>query len=200
MPVVSEYEYHEITSKFRYATFFPFTRSVDITEETPEGISASILAKTSQNSWSERQLTEQQVTFDEEKDKAGPIPLAVVATIEYEDDKGEEAPAESEEIEPKSDAESGEKERQEEKTEGADVIGEEKPKQEGRLAVFGDSAGSVFSEDRRLVDAATDDATTGDRRAGDGRRSTPAGTGAAVPQRSRQPVRQRRLSGGSRQV
>jgi ABC-type uncharacterized transport system involved in gliding motility auxiliary subunit len=137
MPVVSEYEYHDITSKFRYATFFPFTRSVDIAEEMPEGISANVLAKTSQNSWSERQLTEQQVTFDEEKDKAGPIPLAVVATIEYKDDQAEEESTESEEPEEESGAETVEETPQEEES-GAEIE-EDKPNPEGRLAVFGDS-------------------------------------------------------------
>jgi ABC-type uncharacterized transport system involved in gliding motility auxiliary subunit len=140
MPVVSEYEDHDITSKFRYATFFPFARSVDTTEEKPEGISTTVLARTSQNSWSERQLEEQQVTFDEEKDKTGPIPLAVVATIEYRDDETEEESAESEETEAESGAEVKEEIPQEEdKEESGAEIEEEKPKSEGRLAVFGDS-------------------------------------------------------------
>jgi ABC-type uncharacterized transport system involved in gliding motility auxiliary subunit len=145
MPLVSEYEYHSITSKFRYATFFPFARSVDTTEETPEGINTTIIAKTSQNSWSERQLEVQQVTFDEEKDKAGPIPLAVVATIEYKDDEAEEESAESEEKEVKSEeaAEEGEETAEvtaeEDKEQQEEESGEEEPKPEGRLAVFGDS-------------------------------------------------------------
>jgi ABC-type uncharacterized transport system involved in gliding motility auxiliary subunit len=139
MPLVSEYEYHTITSKFRYATFYPFARSVDKTEESPEGVSTTVIAKTSQNSWSERQLEEQQVSFDEEKDNAGPIPLAVVATIEYKGDKPEEGTAESEETEPKPDAVTEEKKQVEDQTEREEVIGEEKTEQEGRLAVFGDS-------------------------------------------------------------
>jgi len=143
MPLVSEYEYHTITSKFRYATFFPFARSVDKSEETPEGINTTVIAKTSQNSWSERQLEEQQVTFDEEKDKAGPIPLAVVATIEYKADKEEEPLAEIEETEP-SEAESAEKSDEqtfpeEDKKEQPGESETEMPKPEGRLAVFGDS-------------------------------------------------------------
>jgi ABC-type uncharacterized transport system involved in gliding motility auxiliary subunit len=139
MPVVSEYEYHEITSKFRYATFFPFARSVDKTEETPEGISSTVLAKTSQNSWSERQLEEQQVTFDEGKDKAGPISLAVVATIENKDDEAEKGSAESQETAELEAEIQEEQEQAEDKTETAEETEEEKPKPEGRLAVFGDS-------------------------------------------------------------
>ena len=111
MPIVSEYEYHEITSKFRYATFFPFARSVSVAEEKPDGISVDILAKTSTNSWSERQLAETQVAFNKDKDKEGPISIAAVVTVE-----------------PKEEA------KEEKETEEAEKI-----KQEGRLAVFGDS-------------------------------------------------------------
>ncbi|MGB3862916.1 MAG: Gldg family protein, partial [Candidatus Aminicenantaceae bacterium] len=140
MPVVSEYEYHDITSKFRYATFFPFARSVDTTEEKPEGISITVLARTSQNSWSERQLEEQQVAFNEETDKAGPIPLALVATIEYKDDEAEKESAESEEIEAESGTEVKEDTPQDkDKEESGEETRDEKPRPEGRLAVFGDS-------------------------------------------------------------
>lgn len=123
MPIVSEYEYHEITSKFRYATFFPFARSVSVAEEKPEGISVSILAKTSTNSWSERQLTDREVTFNKDKDKEGPISIAAVVTVE---------PKEEEKQEPKEEKEK--EEEAEKETEEADKV-----KQEGRLAVFGDS-------------------------------------------------------------
>jgi len=122
MPVVNEYEYHSITDKFRYATFFPYARSVSLTEEKPEGISISIIAKSSQNSWSERQLDQQEVTFSEDDDVSGPISLAVVATIQPKEEKQEEPEEESTE---------------EEKKEG--IAEETQPRQEGRIAVFGDS-------------------------------------------------------------
>jgi ABC-type uncharacterized transport system involved in gliding motility auxiliary subunit len=124
MPIVSEYEYHQITDKFRYATIFPFARSVSVSEEKPEGISADILAKTSPNSWSERQLEEKQVKFDKDKDEEGPISIAAVVTVEPKDEPKEEKMPEE-----------GEKE-----TEEAEEI-----KKEGRLAVFGDSD---FATDR----------------------------------------------------
>jgi ABC-type uncharacterized transport system involved in gliding motility auxiliary subunit len=113
MPVINEYESHEITEKFRYATFFPFTRSINVAEDTPEGITASILAKTSPNSWAERDLTVQEVAFDKDKDVAGPISLAAVVTVEQKEEEKEEKAAEEKE--------------------------EDKVKQPGRLAVFGDS-------------------------------------------------------------
>jgi len=131
MPMVSEYEYHEITSKFRYATFFPFARSVTVAEEKPEGISVDVLAKTSPNSWSERQLKETQVTFNKDKDKEGPISIAAVVTVEPK----EEAKQEPKEEKKTEEGDKKETEAKEEKqTEEAEKI-----KQEGRLAVFGDS-------------------------------------------------------------
>ena len=137
MPIVSEYEYHEITKNFRYATFFPFARSVNVAEEKPEGISADVLAKTSPNSWSERQLEEQEVAFDKDKDKAGPIPVAAVVTIEPKEENKEE---ESEEKEKGAEAEEEKsKEKEEKETKAEEEKVEEVVKQEGRLAVFGDS-------------------------------------------------------------
>ena len=126
MPIVTGYEYHEITRNFDFATFFPFARSVNETEEKPEGISTTILAKTSTNSWSERQLNQQEVTFDSEKDVAGPVSLAAVVTVQPREEEKEE-PSEVEE-EPAA-----------EETEAKSEETEETPKPEGRLAVFGDS-------------------------------------------------------------
>lgn len=122
MPVVNEYEYHSITDKFRYATFFPYARSVSPIEEKPEGISTSVIAKSSQNSWSERQLDQQEVTFSEDIDVSGPISLAVVATIQPKEEKQEEQEEKSTEEEKKQEAEE-----------------EGQSQQEGRIAVFGDS-------------------------------------------------------------
>lgn len=124
MPVVNEYEYHSITDKFRYATFFPYARSVSPMEEKPEGITVESIAKSSQNSWSERQLDQQEVTFSEENDVGGPISLAVVATIQPKKTSQE-----------KSEEEAPEQQEAEEQ----DNTGEAKPEQEGRIAVFGDS-------------------------------------------------------------
>ena len=122
MPLVTEYEYHTITRDFAYDTFFPYARSVKAAEEKPEGISASALAKTSPNSWAEKQLTEREVSFDQDIDEAGPIPVAAVVTVEPKEDVVEETEGEAEEVEATP---------EEEKAESL--------KKEGRLAVFGDS-------------------------------------------------------------
>lgn len=109
MPVVTEYEPHAITTKFSYATFFPYARSVEVGETKPEGATVTVLAKTSPNSWAERELNQKEVKFDPAKDKQGPIGLAAVETFKT---KPAAAPAE------------------------APRAGEEK---EARLAVIGDS-------------------------------------------------------------
>jgi ABC-type uncharacterized transport system involved in gliding motility auxiliary subunit len=124
MPVVTGYEFHPITEKFNFATFFPFARSINETEVKPAGVITTTLAKTSTNSWSERQLTEKEVTFNEEKDVAGPLSIAAVVTVETKEEKPEEQK---------------EEEAVEEKEAILEEELEESPTQEGRLAVFGDS-------------------------------------------------------------
>lgn len=128
MPVVSEYEYHAITKKFRYATFFPYARSVDITAKRPEGVTAEVIAKSSSNSWAERQLNQRQVTFDKDKDKAGPIPLAAVVTVKPK----------TEEEKKKEENKEGKKKTPAEKSSTSSKEANQ-PKTESRLAVFGDS-------------------------------------------------------------
>jgi ABC-type uncharacterized transport system involved in gliding motility auxiliary subunit len=81
MPVVSEYESHAITDKFGYATFFPLARSVEAGEIKPDGATVSVLARTSPNSWSERQLDQKEVKFDAGKDRQGPVGLAAVSVF-----------------------------------------------------------------------------------------------------------------------
>jgi len=119
MPVVSEYEEHAITRKFGYATFYPFARSVEIGETKPEGETLTALAKTSPNSWAEKELNEKQVKFNKDKDRQGPITLAAVASLKVK----VEGPAASAPAKP------GEKAPEERKTE----------EKEARLAVVGDS-------------------------------------------------------------
>ena len=81
IPVVTEYEEHAITRKFNYATFFPYARSVEMGATKPDGETITALAKTSPNSWAERELNEKEVRFNKDKDRQGPITLAAVATL-----------------------------------------------------------------------------------------------------------------------
>jgi ABC-type uncharacterized transport system involved in gliding motility auxiliary subunit len=81
-PVVVQYHAnHPITRGFELATFFPAARSVHIKEELSKG--RYDLAKTSDKSWAVTgELTEEQLTFDADKHKRGPISLAAVAAVE----------------------------------------------------------------------------------------------------------------------
>ena len=141
MPVITEYEIHEITRNFRYATFFPYARSVDPADPKPEGITLSVLGKTSPNSWSERQLEQRQVAFDTDKDKQGPISLAVVGTVDVKALENGETSAEQSERD--AGAKKGEEPGKEDEPESAEESPETPPaidtEREGRLAVFGDS-------------------------------------------------------------
>ena len=124
MPVVSEYESHAITDKFGYATFFPLARSVEVSEIKPEGATVTALAKTSPNSWSERELDQKEVKFTPDKDKQGPIGLAAVSEFKTKPAGPAPAPAEAEPGEPAASGTTG-------KAEGAE--------KEARIAVLGDS-------------------------------------------------------------
>jgi len=110
IPFIAAYEDHEITKGFRYATFFPYVRSVEPLPTKPEGMTVTALAKTSANSWAETRL-DQEPAFDKGKDAAGPISVAAVVTVEV---KAETKPADEAAASPDA-------------------------KKEGRLAVFGSS-------------------------------------------------------------
>ncbi len=87
MPIAREYESHEITRNFRYSTFFPYARSVELIDPKPaEVLTSQGLARTSANSWAEHDLVSKKVTYDKLKDKIGPITLAAVATIKAKTD------------------------------------------------------------------------------------------------------------------
>lgn len=118
MPVVSEYGAHPITRNFRYATFFPYARSVDQTEEIPDGINIQILAKSSPDSWSERQLDQQEVRYNEGLDLPGPVSLAAAVTI---------TPQEKPPVETETDSIPDEE------------AGDDSNRNEARIAVFGDA-------------------------------------------------------------
>jgi len=141
MPVITEYESHEITRNFRYATFFPYARSVEAADQKPDGLTISVLGKTSPNSWSERQLEKKQVTFDKDKDKQGPIPLALVATLSVKpaEKKSETVPQEGKTSEPKKGQQEPEGKTETSEEKAAEPSPSPEVKKEGRMAVFGDS-------------------------------------------------------------
>ena len=111
MPMMSEIASHEITKNFRYVTYYPLARSVDVIDPKPDGVVTSqVLGKTTEDAYTKKDfvlkkgMTVKDIAFEAKKDRRGPIPLAGIAALK-----------------PKTSAEPG------------------KPSAEGRLALFGDS-------------------------------------------------------------
>ncbi|MBW2038918.1 MAG: GldG family protein [Deltaproteobacteria bacterium] len=95
-PVVSLYENHPITGNFRDASFFPVAQSITIDREPPGGIEVASLAKTGPQSWGEldrERLEKGEATFEEGRDKEGPLIVAAVSTkrVEAKGGKGKKA-------------------------------------------------------------------------------------------------------------
>lgn len=79
-PIVTDYENQPIVSDFgQTMTIFPLARSVRVAG-TKSDFSASVLFKTSRNSWGETNLNERPLKFDKGVDLDGPLSLAVVST------------------------------------------------------------------------------------------------------------------------
>ncbi len=111
MPMMSEIASHEITKNFRYVTYYPLARSIDVIDPKPDSVTTSqVLGKTTEYAYTKKDfvlkkgMTVKDIAFDAKKDRRGPIPLAGIATLKS-----------------KTSAEPG------------------KPSAEGRLALFGDS-------------------------------------------------------------
>jgi ABC-type uncharacterized transport system involved in gliding motility auxiliary subunit len=100
MPIASEYPNHPITEKFNIASSFPVARSVRLEETLPEGITGQILVNTSDQSWAEtnkQELQSGRVELNQDSDVPGPVPLAVVTTMDITPEQpGEESHDESE--------------------------------------------------------------------------------------------------------
>lgn len=130
MPVVSSYDSHDITKDLNAASFFPLACSVESVPAPDKGIEAQSLARTSRDSWAEtnkEMLDTGKASFEEGKDKPGPISVAVVISIDTEKAKTNQKSANN-----KSETLTKEDEEKEEETEK-----NKGPK--ARLVVYGDS-------------------------------------------------------------
>ncbi len=87
-PVVDRYPNHAITRGLAgTASVFSYVRSVDVAEKPPQGVAVEKLVETGAfpGSWAETdrsEFTRGQISFDEGRDRKGPVPMAAVATIE----------------------------------------------------------------------------------------------------------------------
>ena len=130
IPVITEYSFHKITDGFNVACFFPTARSIDSAKEIPASVDVTKLASTSPYSWSETEFQFGQPvppTFDQAKDKKGPINIALVASI--------------------SNKSSGDEQKSDEQR-AAKGAGGENPGGQAQILVFGDSdfaSNSYFS-------------------------------------------------------
>jgi ABC-type uncharacterized transport system involved in gliding motility auxiliary subunit len=80
-PLVTSYESHPITRDMsRVMTFFPMARSVQVLTDAGSAFNASVLFKTSDNSWGEKNLKGNEAQFNEGVDLKGPVNLGVVST------------------------------------------------------------------------------------------------------------------------
>ena len=87
VPVVGQYDPHPITKDMGgVMTLFPLTRSVEPAKALPKGVQASPLAQTSRQSWGEtdKNVFQTGKATPDPSEKTGPLPVAVVATVDAE--------------------------------------------------------------------------------------------------------------------
>jgi len=98
-PIVSQYAgYHPITENFKAASFFPLARSIRVANDVPQHVQNTELAKTGPNSWAETDLAmlkKGSASFDSQKDTMGPIPVAMVSTIQHETEEAKDGQTET---------------------------------------------------------------------------------------------------------
>jgi ABC-type uncharacterized transport system involved in gliding motility auxiliary subunit len=80
-PIVAQYPPHDITDGFNFATLFPYTRTIDTVSKN--GVSATVIAKTSEYSWAEKNFTlfDQGIAKRDPEDKPGPLGVMAVSEV-----------------------------------------------------------------------------------------------------------------------
>jgi len=80
-PLVSTYESHPITKELSNGmTFFPLARSVKTIENSSSQFVSSLLFKTSESSWGEKNLKSGSAEYNEGVDVKGPVAIGAVST------------------------------------------------------------------------------------------------------------------------
>ena len=98
VPVVGQYDPHPITKDMGgIMTLFPLTRSVEPAKAAPKGVQASPLAQTSRQSWGEtdKNVFQTGKATPDPGEKTGPLPVAVVATVDVQPEAKVEATADA---------------------------------------------------------------------------------------------------------
>ncbi|MFW6296112.1 MAG: GldG family protein [Halothece sp.] len=146
-PIVTTYGNHPITQAFQNGiSFYPLAQPVDSVEI--KGIEAESLLITSPESWAESDVETNEVTFDEESDRSGPLSLGFALTRQEtkatETSSSEEETVEetdtSEETEAVEETETSEEISPANETESSEETAEADATQaESRLVVIGNS-------------------------------------------------------------
>ena len=86
IPIISQYESHEITKDFNVMTFFPEARSITPSDESKTGLTVKSLAKTSPRSWGETSSIAgmEKIVYDDGVDRKGPISIVALAEKDAE--------------------------------------------------------------------------------------------------------------------
>ena len=90
-PIVARYGSHPITTDFTERTIFPLARTLEPEENTPDGITVTALAFTSESSWAESDVSgifeNSEATLDPSVDRRGPLAVASAAQRTGPDEK-----------------------------------------------------------------------------------------------------------------
>ncbi len=84
VPIITEYKPHPVTKGFRMACFLSIARAVRKAKEIPASSEVTELAFTGAGSWAEtdlKKLSDGTAEFDDQKDEAGPVSVAVAASL-----------------------------------------------------------------------------------------------------------------------
>ena len=143
-PLAGSYAEHPITAKLEnILTFYPRSQSISVSEGSL-GYAQVELVKTTPRSWGEKDLEAEEVEFDQDVDRPGPLTLAAVATktvtVEEESSPAsDQSQLGAQDGGAESEGEDGQEEGQQEALPDESQQEEADKSRESRLALFGDS-------------------------------------------------------------
>ncbi|UCF06795.1 MAG: GldG family protein [bacterium] len=101
-PIVNSYGDHPITKGFRFATFFPRSRSIRPLGTPPDGVVRRMIARTGSSAYAETDIDTLieigKTQYEGDKDQAGPIYLCAVSTRDLSLPQSKEKPDSSQTI------------------------------------------------------------------------------------------------------
>jgi len=146
--LVTRYGDHPITNPFGNGiSVYPLARPVDAVEK--EGITATPLAYTSEESWAESDTTEEELAYNPERDRAGPLVISFAldrveasssqTQPEEETPDAEASPDQTEEMPSNAEGETTNNIEETPEATASEEIASPQPSPDSRVVVFGDS-------------------------------------------------------------